>query len=388
MKKKTKLLHVTSSLKIGGAETVLCDLIDGLGTQNFEHHVIFFHDGPRADQLRTMGVPLYHITGFVSLYDPIFFFRLFRAIKKLQPDCIHSLLWAANVSSRVIARMLSIPHICVYHNNIDQDGMVRNLFDRMTRNFSNQLVAVSDEVATSIGANDVKVIKNGIDYKVVQKKSMDQQVSRSSLDLHDDQFVVGSVGRFCPVKNYPLLIESFSKLYASLPEGRLVLVGVGPDEQYLRQLVKDRGISEAVKFIVGKSAYGYIPLFDCFVQSSNKEGISIALLEAMACGIPSIVTNEGPAHSVLTHGQDGLVIEACPACPPKPWRRGKPVPSGVEERSRRAENLADAILNLRNNRDFAKKLGVAARETIEKDFSKNDMVQTYKKLFLRFSKRN
>ena len=172
------VIHVTSSLKIGGAEAVLCDLIQGLGSQEFEHHVVYFHGGPREEQLRSLGVPLYHVHGLACLYDPIFFVRLFRVIKKLRPDCIHSLLWSANVSSRLVARLLSIPHVSVYHNNIAQDGRFRNFLDGVTRRFSLRLVAVSDEVAQSIRRidasvpdNKMQIIRNGIDAQVIRQKS-------------------------------------------------------------------------------------------------------------------------------------------------------------------------------------------------------------------------
>lgn len=366
---KIKLLHITSSLKMGGAEAVLCDLIEGLGSDEFEHQVIYFHDGPRMKQLRAMGVPLYQVKGFVCLYGPFFFVRLLQLIKKLCPDGIHSLLWSANVTSRVIARLLSIPHISVYHNNSDQNGRIRNLIDQLTRRFSTRLVAVSDEVAQSIGLSNARlkpssvvVINNGIDTDSVRKKICANKITKTELGLSDDHFVFGSVGRFCSVKNYPLLLEAFSFVCKQHKQARLVLVGIGPDEQLLRRCAQRFGIADRVTFVVGKLAYGYYPLFDCFVQSSNKEGISIALLEAMSWGIPCVVTNSDAKHPVLTASKDGLVIQAGDA-----------------------QALSFGLARLMGDRAFSRKLGKAGRCTVETDFSLERMVRAYRDLFMLFS---
>src|SRR5579859_5390998 len=102
--KRKKVVHLISSLKIGGAESLLYDLIVGLGNQDYEHHVIYFHHGPHVARLEQLGVSTYQVRGIITLYDPIFFWRLARLIKKLKPDVIHSALWAANFAGRIIAR--------------------------------------------------------------------------------------------------------------------------------------------------------------------------------------------------------------------------------------------------------------------------------------------
>jgi len=364
MNKKT-LLHITTSLKIGGAETVLCDLIAGLGNKQFEHHVIYFYDGPKREQLQKLGVAMYHVTGLATLYDPLFWYRLFFCIKKIKPDGIHSLLWSANVASRVAAFFFHISHVSVYHNNIDQDGRFRNFLDYLTRPISKKLVAVSDEVADSIIAQDerykkkdVTVIRNGIDANWVQNEAREQVVARSSLGIDDNQFVIGSVGRFCPVKNYSFLLEVFAEVQKKIPHARLVLVGVGPDEMMLKKRAEDLGIRTSVFFIIGQSAYGYYPLFDCFVQSSNKEGISIALLEALACGVPTIITNIKLKHEVVSSGSNGIVV-------------------GAENK----KQFVQAILFLESNENMGRRYACAGKKTVKELFQREIMMRAYNELF-------
>lgn len=311
------LVHLTSSLKIGSAESVLCSIIDHLDPAQFHHHVIYFHDGPYSERLRAKGITLHQVKGFFFLYDPVFCVRLYRLIKKLQPNCIHALLWAGNIYGRIIGRMLHIPVVSAIHNTIDQEGSVRTFLDRFTALFAQKIVVVSDEAAhilrtrnSWIPAERIQVIRNGVNADEVRARGMQSQKSRYDLDLSDEHFVIGSVGRFEAIKRYDLLLESFALVNNNYPLTRLVLIGMGSQEQYLRSKAHSLGIEQYVTFIIGENAQYYYSIFDCFVQSSDREGISIALLEAMSFSLPCIVTNVSKQHSVITSGIDGIVVPA------------------------------------------------------------------------------
>jgi glycosyltransferase involved in cell wall biosynthesis len=359
---------VTSSLKRGGAEAVLFNIITQ-SSQQFEHQVIYVHGGPYVEQLREQGVQLYQAKGLVFRYDPFFIFRLFMLIKKLKPDCIHSLLWVANVSTRLVARLLGIPHVSAVHNNVDQDGYVRNALDRYTLPIAGAVVAVSLEVASGVkklcSTAAVQVIPNGIDSSMVQKKAEMAQIQREDFGLRPEHFVIGSVGRYEAVKNYSLLLDSFALVYKAAPQARLMLVGHGSQESFLKKKAGNLGISHLVTFIVGQQSYGYYPLFDCFVLASPKEGVSIALLEALSCKLPCAVTALTRMHPVLVHGKTGLLV--------------------------RAESVTDlqrAILDLMHDPERAKRLGVAGNQAVSDRFALANMVNAYERTFLKLLNRN
>ena len=71
---KKIILHLITSLNMGGAETLLCDLLERADTSSYEYAVIYFHEGPNVARLHKLGIPTYHIKGLFCLYDPIFFF--------------------------------------------------------------------------------------------------------------------------------------------------------------------------------------------------------------------------------------------------------------------------------------------------------------------------
>jgi len=368
MSKKIKLLHVTSSLKIGGAEVVLCDIVRTLGHNAFEHHVIYFHDGPNVERMADIGAKLYHIKGLACLYDPLFFARLFFLIKTLKPDVIHSLLWSANVSSRIVAKLLRIPHISAYHLDIYNDGILRIFLDKATRHMSDYVVAVSDDVAASLGERSTckrrVIIKNGIDFEYLHKQVAGCGVTRQKFGFNQSDFIIGSVGRLHPQKNFPLLLKSFALVSRVRNNARLVIVGVGPLEHSLRDLACHLGIKDKVVFVIGKKACDYYPVFDCFVQSSIKEGLSIALLEAISFGLPCIVTNNSATHPVIEHGVHGLIVK-----------------------SQDEKGLYDALLQFIDNPSLSSGLGSAAKSHVLESFSVKDMAEQYRDLFCSFSNR-
>lgn len=311
--KKTKIVHVISSLKIGGAEALVCSLIEQLSTE-FEHHVIYFHDGPHRQTLTNMGIPVYHITGKLMQYDIFMVFKLISTIKKINPDILHGALWAANFFARIAGRLLNIKTINAVHLIVDDDGPVRNTLDYLTLHMADHLIAVSESVAASvtkkfkIPKNSITVIPNGINHYQLVAKSTQKALPRSILGLSPEHFIIGSVARFVPFKNHALLLDCFAQLVQKYPHARLLILGLGPLEEQLRAQAQKLEITDTVIFIIGQPACDYYPLFDCFVQPSAYEGLSIALLEALCFKLPVIVTGINTHHDVITHTTHGLVI--------------------------------------------------------------------------------
>jgi glycosyltransferase involved in cell wall biosynthesis len=365
--KKRRLLHVISGLKIGGAETVLFHLIRLLGNNDFEHHVIYFHHGPNVSAIQHCGAYLYQVKGLFCLYDPLFFIRLFFLIRKINPHAIHSSLWSANVSSSLVAFFLRIPHISVYHQDTFDDNIFRKVVDKLTRNYSHCLVAVSNHVANSIispaTSKRVRIIPNGVDFNFLHLTASKDRKTKQDLGLDHYHFVIGFVGRLHAQKNVSLLLESFSLVSDKSEHARLVIVGVGQLESELRELADYLGITDKVIFVIGQNALHYYSTFDCFVQPSEKEGLSIALLEAMSFGLPSIVTMQGTKHPVVVDKYNGYMV-----------------------RHTSKESLALTILNVMKDISMGLRIGINARNTVWQSFSSITMVNAYKKLFLFFAK--
>ncbi len=364
---KIKIVHLTSSLKIGGAENLLFDLLRSIDKNSFENYVIYFHHGPNAEKIKELGIQTFSVKGLFFKYDPIFFFRLFCLIKKLKPDCIHSLLWAANFCGTIIAKILNVPIVCALHlsSNFEatsKNNFVRSQLDKITFLFSNKLIAVSDTVLNEIKENfeikidKIQVIKNGIDLDFVTNQCKDEKLNKDKFDLTDENFVIGNIARFIPRKRHDLLIESFYLLSQKFPKMRLILIGSGDLQENLKIKCQNLNIQDKVLFINSNKAISFYEFFDCFVLPSDQEGLSIALLEAMSFELPSIVTGKQKCHEVIVHGYNGYIFE----------------PDNKYE-------LADTIEYIYK---FPKRsIGQNAKSTILTNFNLSKMTQQYCKIF-------
>lgn len=356
---------------MGGAEAILYSLIQGLGNERYEHYVAYIHDGPYRAKLNALGIKTFAVRGVFLTYDFTIFNRVQQVIRQVKPDCIHTLLWAANFLGRIVACCYAIPCISVLHNNVHQDGRIRSFLDYLTYHHYDTIVAVSDEVKKSFEKRNYVlskppiVITNGIDGNTLNRQTQAADLTRATVGYTKNHFVIGFVGRFNQVKNIPLLIESFALLITQLPEARLLLIGMGEQEKILRNLIAQYNLDDYVSFIIGQQATGYYSLCDCFVLPSSYEGISIALLEAMHFKLPCLVTSYTGIHSVITNEEDGFVL------PPE-----------------NVQALTSCLSHLAHNEALRQKIGGAACETVQKRFSSMVMVESYDALFIAAARQN
>ncbi len=357
-----KLVHFITSLEMGGAQAVLYDLVTHLNPTQFEHHIIFIHDGPYRNQFQNAGITLHYLSGSIATYDPSILYRLIKLLKEIKTDCLHTVLWSANWLGRIATWQLGISCVTSLHNNYDQNGTVRTLLDRCAPS-PRHCIAVSQEVKSAYQLKNhtntpITVIPNGIDIEAIRQKIFSKKISREMLGFTAQNIIIGSVGRFQPVKRYGLLLETFSLLYAQNQNLRLVLVGSGPEEHHLRKKAKTLGIAQLIHFATDQRAYGYYPMFDIFVLSSEKEGVSIALLEAMGYGIAPVITYHSLHHPVIQHGYNGYV-----AC------------------TNNATGFAQSINTVINNPSLCTKMGSDAQKSIQSSFGIQKMIVAYEKIF-------
>ena len=326
-----KILHLITSLKIGGAESALCNFLEynnpTLPTSlklrrtrklritgknaTYSHYVAFFHSGPNLQRINKLHIPTHQISGVISVYNPIALLRLIKVIKKIKPDIIHAALWSSTIIARIIGKLLGIPVICDIHGDCEHHGTFRNFLDKITLRLCSQFVAVSESTKESfvktLHANpkNIIVIENGINIESLHKKSFTQPLERKDFGLSESDFVVGSVGRLAEIKRYDVLLKALKPT----KNIKLVLVGDGPERKQLEDLATKLGINDHVLFVGFRTdAYKFYPLFDCFALSSDSEGMSIALLEALSFGIPLISTSKTKKHDVIIHGKNGFLV--------------------------------------------------------------------------------
>ena len=357
-----RIVHFITSLEQGGAQAVLFDVVMQFKKRSYKQAIVYVHDGPFAARFKDADIDVYQLRGSVFSFDPIALYRLIRILKKIKPYYLHTVLWAANWMGRIAARLLSIRCAVSLHNNYDQNGCMRRLLDRCVPYKVYAIIAVSDEVKKSFMHSyphaNVTVIQNGIDIAAIKAAAYAQQKTRAQLGLKESDFVIGTVGRLTPIKEYPLLLEAFAQIHASNSQARLVIIGHGEQEKELREYAKTLKIAPYIRWIVGKQAYGYYNLFDCFVLASQKEGISIALLEAMSLGVVPINSYHSAQHPVIIEGQNGRVAKA-----------GK------------ATDFAAKIEECRTSNELSITLAKNAQHDVQNRFAIKSMIAAYSRIF-------
>jgi glycosyltransferase involved in cell wall biosynthesis len=138
---------------------------------------------------------------------------------------------------------------------------------------------------------------------------MTREVARRSLQLEPEALVIGTVARFDPVKALDALLRAFTIVATAQPDAHLVLLGEGPEASRLRSLAAALGIEARVRFpgfIAGASRL--LPALDLYASASRKEGLPLALLEAMACSLPVAATRVPGHMDVVEQGVTGLLV--------------------------------------------------------------------------------
>lgn len=363
---KPIILHVTPSLMIGGAEKLLVDLLTAFQnhSQNqFEHQVIYFQAGPYLENLKKLKIKTYHITGLISHYDPICFWRLLKLIKKIRPKTISAMLWTANFYSRIIGKLLNISTICAIHSNhnsgnTQHDHWLKTRLDQHTLKWAHKIVVVSQEIKTKfikpayqLSQDQLILINNGVNLP----NSLSTNLKKNH---HAKQFIIGHVGRFVPIKNQQLLITALQVVKDQIPNFKTIMIGHGQLESHLKQLAHNLDLSPQIDFITTHEPEKYYPIFDCFVLPSHQEGQSIALLEAMSWRTTPIITNLTPTHDIIRHEYNGLI------CKPN-----------------HALDLAQAIITLYENPKLSQQLAHQAQQTVQTNFNLQLVANNYLNLY-------
>jgi glycosyltransferase involved in cell wall biosynthesis len=265
--------------------------------------------------------------------------RLVPAIRATRPDVVH-LHTGAWYKGALAARLAGVRRV-VYteHGREHSDPVLARMQDHVASRWTHHVVAVSDRLrsymirAVKVRPERIVTIANGVDTTVFSPGAPSAALRRS-LRIPDDALVIGSVGRFEPVKAYSRLVAAFADIRRRLPDRRCVLVlfGDGRDRPAIEAEVYRLGVRDDVRLPgwTDNAADGY-RLLDVFAMTSLSEGMSLSLMEAMACGICPVVTDVGSnaevlgsalAHHAVADGdRDAFVGAACNALASATQRR-------------------------------------------------------------------
>ena len=325
-----KVLHIITTLRRGGAERQLVNLVSNSNRAEFEHVVCYLRPpidfaaeleraGHEVVDLRVRGEQSW-LAGARKVAG---------VIRERKPDLIQTWLFEADMSTRLSqiagprVPVINTLHLTTYDPETIRAanwsrlkmGVLQRV-DRWTARAARPLfVACSEAVKRSavrslgVRASDVRVIYNSIDQATMGCGPDEPQRLRGAANIPEDAFVFISVGRLQPQKGHDVLVRAFQQVTTDFPDAYLVLVGEGEDEKSLVALARELGVAERVRFLGRRADVGAcLEMADAFVFPSLFEGFPLAPIEAMLKRLPCIVTNIEPHLELFTDEENGLLV--------------------------------------------------------------------------------
>jgi len=355
------LLALIASGAVGGGSTHLRALLSGLDRTRFTPTVACGDDGPLADVLRTMGIPvlaLRLVEGFGWRAWP----ALDAWIARHHPAFLHAHGTRAALFASMLARRHRVPWLYTVHGwtchprpTPGATWLARHL-ERGLAHSADHVVCVS-AADHALGLRhgllvpgQVSVVPNGIDPTAFAPDPAARERRRGELGLGSTDRLVSLFGRLTRQKAPEVFLAAARRI--DDPDVRFALFGDGPDRPWLEGLARQWGLTARVVFagFVAEVAE-YLSASDCFVLPSRWEGLPIALLEAMATGVPVIASRVGGSSEVIEDGACGLLV-----APDSP------------------EALAAAIRSLLDHPEYARRLAQRAQDRVRERYGLATMV--------------
>lgn len=347
--KPWSVVHILGSLRTGGAEMALVNYLKAADRENFTHSVICLTTaGPLARQVEDLGIPVQ--TYPVRLRNlPWAMWGLARLIKARNTAVVHTHMFTAAFWGRMAGLLAGVPVlVTTEHGKEPWKKNWQILIDRILGTRTFRQIAVSEDVRNIRIKRDaapperIVLIPNGVPIPRQPRDSEKRIEVRKSLGLDPDQPVLGTVGRVVDAKAYPVLVEAMAFLVEKIPGLKWLQVGDGPDLEDLKDRIRARGLEGSVLCLGRRDdVQDLLQAMDVWVMSSRREGLPVALLEAMASQLPIVATKVGGIPDAVEDGRSALL-----APPEDP------------------EALAAAIERIFNEPDLAARLADQARRDV------------------------
>lgn len=357
-----KIIHFITGLEVGGAETLLENLVYNL--DEYQVKVLSIVPiGKIGQRMMENGIDVMSL-GIRSKLDLRIFFRFYNLIKKEKPDILQVHLFHADFLSRICNLFLKIAVLISTVHNTNIGGKFKNILFKLTKHIPSKTILVSEGVKEYMikkGIIDVgksQVIFNSIN---INEFEFDRDKSiRKKLNIEGNQKVLITVGSLTKQKGHEFLIKAMKELIKDYPNLILLIIGKGELREKLEKEIKSFNLEKNI-FLLGykENLKEYLSASDIFVLPSLWEGFGLVIAEAMASGLPVVSTRIFGVMDIIQDRENGFLAEA-----------------------RDSNSLAEKIryiLNLKE--EEIEKIIYRARKTVEGKFSLDRMVRDYKMLY-------
>lgn len=310
--KPIRVLHVLSSLRPGGSQTLIMKIYRNIDRDRVQFDFAVRTQKPDYydEEIQSLGGRIFHLPWETE--NPLSFVSYKNALENILKNdgpfhVVHS---HSNFHSGYILQIANKAEVQVRiahsHNTaVGKTSWMRNLWAQLMRrkilNNATHLLACSPAAAKFLYGsqfdqdNRYMLLPNAIDLDPYEKSNDDQTLWREKTGLPVDGYLIGHIGRFDKQKNHALLLQIFVALLEIIPEARLILVGEGDLQQQMKHYAVEKGIVNKVHFLgVRLDVPEILAALDVFVFPSFYEGLGIVLIEAQAAGVPCVASDKVP----------------------------------------------------------------------------------------------
>lgn len=361
-----RILYVITNLEFAGAQNQLYHIIRKLKENGWEIAVVSLKPLEGfAESLSCLGVEVLSLGMRNKLPNPVPVIKLVKIIKRWNPTIVHGFLVHANLITRFVRPFVRIPILISSARNINEGGKFRELLYKLTDRLCDLTTQVSQQAKEYymkrgiVSKDKIIYIPNGVDTEIFKPSREIREKLRQEMNL--EGFVWITVGRLEEQKDYPTLLQAFSCLINEHRlKSTLLICGKGPLYQRLILLAKELNIDNFVRFLGVRTDIPFLlNAADAFVLSSKWEGMSNAVLEAAASGLPIVATNVSGNDEIVLNHNTGILVSP-----------GEP------------KLLAEAMLKLQLLSDEKRmEMGLLARQHVLKNFSLEHVCEMWETLY-------
>jgi len=360
---KRTVLFLSTSSGPGGAERVISTLAASLNQDSMRVVVGLFRPGWLQAECERLLVK----TRVIPLEGPLhlrWFVECLRLVHRENISLIHAHEFSAILYGWLVSRLAGVPFVGTIHGkNYFWEKMRRRVAYRLIAR-TGRLVAVSEDLKrfimdkVGIPASQLQVIYNGVKVVIPVSDAEIERV-RAELGLAPGVLVIAAVGSLYSVKGHRYLLDAMPAVLKRHPNSVLLMVGRGDLEVSLKEQAKRLGIEDRVRFLgMRQDVPRFLAVMDVFVLPSLSEGLSMALLEAMASGKPVVATRVGGNPELVNHGRTGLLVN-----------------------SEDAQDLAESLIKILSDRVMLHEFGRAGADRVLRHFIIDQMVRQYRDLY-------
>ena len=360
--------HVVHSLGVGGAEVLVADMIRSLSGR-FRCVVACLDDiGSIGESLIEEGVPLKLLEREPGID--------WKCGRRLAAWCEEQNVGVMHVHQctpmfqAMLARLPGkrVPLLLTEHGRHHPDfpSRKRAIVHKLLLGKRDRLIAVGEATRQALIANEglpsdrVEVIYNGVDLAQFTEVAPEIRGEvRKELGLSEDDWIITLVARLDAIKDHPTAIRTLQRVRESVPGAKLLIVGDGSEREKIEGIIRDGNLGDCVHMLgTRRDVPRLLRASDTFLMSSIGEGIPLTIIEAMAAGVPVVSTSVGGIPEMVTTGETGFLND-----------------------SGDADGLASSIVKLSSDSGLRSRIIGAARQRAFDVFSREQMLESYAKLY-------